>query len=256
MIELEHVQKLYGEGATEVTALRDVSLRIERGEFVAVVGPSGSGKSTLLNLIGCLDRPSAGRCLLFGNDVSTMSDAEVSALRSRSLGFVFQLFNLVPEFTLRENVELPLVYAGVRRERSVLTDNALELVGLADRADHRAGVLSGGEQQRAAIARALINDPEVLLTDEPTGSIDSASSQAVLRMLDRLHRQGRTVVIVTHNLEVAAVARRVVRLEAGTIVGDTGEAATPEPPPQHVTPPRAILQPPPLAAPRVADGRP
>ena len=256
MIELEHVCKVYGEDPTQVTALVDVSLSIDRGEFVAVVGPSGSGKSTLLNLIGCLDRPSTGRCVLFGNDVSTMNDAELSALRSRSLGFVFQLYNLVPEFTLRENVELPLVYAGVRRDRHVLTDSALQLVGLADRADHRAGVLSGGEQQRAAIARALINDPDVILADEPTGSIDADSSQVVLHLLDRLHSQGRTVLIVTHNPEVAAVARRVVRLESGTIVADTGAARKPAVAAQPLRTPQAVPQPPPLAAPRVADGRP
>jgi putative ABC transport system ATP-binding protein len=200
-----------------VTALRDVNLVIQRGEFVAIVGPSGSGKSTLLNLIGCLDQPSSGRLLFLGEDTSTLTDTKLSRIRNRSIGFVFQMFNLVPELTVYENIELPLVYAGITRQRRALTTKVLERVSMAHRAEHRASLLSGGEQQRVAIARALVNDPALILADEPTGSIDPASAEQVMQLLGELHDQARTIVLVTHNMSVAAVAQRVVRIESGTI---------------------------------------
>jgi putative ABC transport system ATP-binding protein len=217
MIELASVGRTYGSASAPVTALRDVNLLIQRGEFVAIVGPSGSGKSTLLNLIGCLDQPTSGRLLFLGEDTSTLNDTKLSRIRNRSIGFVFQMFNLVPELTVYENIELPLVYAGVTRERRALTTKVLERVGMAHRADHPASLLSGGEQQRVAIARALVNDPALILADEPTGSIDPDSAEQVMELLGELHDQARTIVLVTHNMSVAAVAQRVVRIESGTI---------------------------------------
>jgi putative ABC transport system ATP-binding protein len=217
MIELTSVGKVYGSASAPVMALRDVNLSIQRGEFVAVVGPSGSGKSTLLNLIGCLDQPTSGHLVFLGEDTSTLNDTKLSRIRNRSIGFVFQMFNLVPELTVYENVELPLVYAGVTRQRRTLTTRALERVGMAQLAEHRAAVLSGGEQQRVAIARAIVNDPALILADEPTGSIDPVSADQVMQLLGALHDQARTIVLVTHNNAVAAVAQRVVRIESGTI---------------------------------------
>jgi putative ABC transport system ATP-binding protein len=217
MIELASVGRTYGSASAPVTALRDVNLVIQRGEFVAVVGPSGSGKSTLLNLIGCLDQPTSGRLLFLGEDTSTLNDTKLSRIRNRSIGFVFQMFNLVPELTVYENVELPLVYAGVTRHRRALTTKVLERVGMTHRAEHPASLLSGGEQQRVAIARALVNDPALILADEPTGSIDPVSAEQVMELLGELHDQARTIVLVTHNMSVAAVAQRVVRIEGGTI---------------------------------------
>jgi putative ABC transport system ATP-binding protein len=217
MIELASVGKIYGSASAPVTALRDVNLLIQRGEFVAIVGPSGSGKSTLLNLIGCLDQPSSGRLLFLGEDTGALSDTKLSRIRNRSIGFVFQMFNLVPELTVYENIELPLVYAGVTRQRRALTTKVLERVGMSHRAEHPASLLSGGEQQRVAIARALVNDPALILADEPTGSIDPVSAEGVMQLLGELHDQARTIVLVTHNMSVAAVAQRVVRIESGTI---------------------------------------
>jgi putative ABC transport system ATP-binding protein len=217
MIELASVGRTFGSAAAPVTALRDVNLVIQRGEFVAVVGPSGSGKSTLLNLIGCLDQPTSGRLLFLGEDTSTLNDTKLSRIRNRSIGFVFQMFNLVPELTVYENIELPLVYAGVTRQRRALTMKVLERVGMSHRAEHPASLLSGGEQQRVAIARALVNDPALILADEPTGSIDPVSAEGVMQLLGELHDQARTIVLVTHNVSVAAVAQRVVRIESGTI---------------------------------------
>jgi putative ABC transport system ATP-binding protein len=217
MIELASVGKIYGSASAPVTALRDVNLVIQRGEFVAIVGPSGSGKSTLLNLIGCLDQPSSGRLLFLGEDTGALNDTKLSRIRNRSIGFVFQMFNLVPELTVYENIELPLVYAGVTRQRRALTMKVLERVGMSHRAEHPASLLSGGEQQRVAIARALVNDPALILADEPTGSIDPVSAEGVMQLLGELHDQARTIVLVTHNVSVAAVAQRVVRIESGTI---------------------------------------
>jgi putative ABC transport system ATP-binding protein len=249
MIELASVGKEYGSSSAPVTALHDVNLAIQRGEFVAVVGPSGSGKSTLLNLIGCLDQPTSGRLLFLGEDTSTLSDTKLSRIRNRSIGFVFQMFNLVPELTVYENIELPLVYAGVTRQRRALTTTALERVGMAHRAEHRAALLSGGEQQRVAIARALVNDPALILADEPTGSIDPVSAEQVMQLLGELHDQARTIVLVTHNHAVAAVAQRIVRIESGTIHEVDAAAEPPLPPRVTVA---AAEQP--LEAPSVARG--
>lgn len=217
MIVLDHVAKRYSLASGDVEALRDASLTVERGEFVAVVGSSGSGKSTLLNIVGLLDQPTSGTYLFQGEPVSQLTDRQLAQRRNRSIGFVFQAYNLVRELTLRENVELPLSYdsrSTNRRERSL---EALATVGLADRAEHRAAVLSGGEQQRAAIARALVTNPDVILADEPTGSIDQDSAGVVLNLLDSLHRQGRTIVMVTHQPDVAARAQRRIRLANGCV---------------------------------------
>jgi putative ABC transport system ATP-binding protein len=228
MIELASVGRTFGSDSAPVTALHDVNLVIQRSEFVAVVGPSGSGKSTLLNLIGCLDQPTSGRLYFLGEDTSTLNDTKLSRIRNRSIGFVFQMFNLVPELTVYENIELPLVYAGVTKQRRALTTKALERVGMEHRAHHAASLLSGGEQQRVAIARALVNDPALILADEPTGSIDPASAEQVMELLSELHDQARTIVLVTHNMSVAALAQRVVRIESGAI-SELGRSTSPDP---------------------------
>jgi putative ABC transport system ATP-binding protein len=215
VIELTSVTKTYP-GCT-TSALSDINLTILRSEFVAVIGPSGSGKSTLLNLIGCLDRPTSGHLTFMGENTAELNDTRLSRLRNRSVGFVFQTFNLVPELTVRENVELPLVYAGVSRNRRTRILKALDDVGIAHLADQRAGLLSGGEQQRAAIARALVTDPPLVLADEPTGSVDPESAERLMTLLSTLNDQGRSVVVVTHHQHVAAAAQRVVRLADGAV---------------------------------------
>jgi putative ABC transport system ATP-binding protein len=221
VIDLRQVTKTYGNGKIEVTALDGVDLTVARGDFVAIMGPSGSGKSTLMNIIGCLDVPTRGRFSLDGVDVRTLDEAALAQARLRKIGFVFQSFNLIPRTSALANTELPLTYAGVkpkeRRERAMA---ALEAVGLADRADHLPSELSGGQQQRAAVARALVSDPAMLLADEPTGNLDSASTADVMNLFARLNGEGRTVVIITHEDEVAAYASRVVRLRDGRIVSD------------------------------------
>ncbi len=220
-IDLQEIVKTYKTGTIEVQALRGVSLRIERGEYVAVMGPSGSGKSTLMNVIGCLDRPTSGNYRLDGIDVSALDDRALAKIRLEKLGFIFQGFNLLPRTDALKNVSLPLFYAKVspkeRRERAV---RALAEVGLADRAHHRPSELSGGQQQRVAIARALINNPAVLLADEPTGNLDTTTSEEILGLFETLHRSGRTIVIVTHDEEVAERANRVVRLRDGLVLSD------------------------------------
>jgi putative ABC transport system ATP-binding protein len=208
-------------GRSQVRALRGVSLRIERGEYVAIMGPSGSGKSTLMNTLGCLDAPTSGRYLLDGVDVRELDEDDLSDLRNRKIGFVFQGFNLVPKLSALANVELPLVYAGLsrsaRRHRAV---RALEAVGMGDRIDHGSNELSGGQQQRVAIARAIVTNPALILADEPTGNLDSRSTEDVLRIFEDLNDSGRTVVMITHEDEVAAHADRLVRLADGRIVAD------------------------------------
>ncbi|MBO0851549.1 MAG: ABC transporter ATP-binding protein [Pseudonocardia sp.] len=220
MIQLEGVSKVYRAGPAEVRALDEVDLTIEDGELVAIMGPSGSGKSTLMNILGCLDAPSSGRYLLDGVDVSDRGDDELADIRGRKIGFVFQAYNLLPRTTAVANVELPLLYARarVRRQRAL---QALAEVGLAERTDHLPTELSGGQQQRVAIARALVTEPTVLLADEPTGNLDSATSTEIARILVRLSDAGRTVVLITHEEEIAAFARRVIRLQDGRVVADT-----------------------------------
>jgi putative ABC transport system ATP-binding protein len=221
VIALEDVRKVYAMGSVEVQALRGVSLSIEPGEYVAVMGPSGSGKSTLMHILGCLDVPTSGRYLLAGEDVGAMDDVELAEIRNRRIGFVFQQFNLLPSLTAARNVELPLSYASVDRDtRRRRASEALERVGLADRLDHRPGELSGGQQQRVAVARALATDPSLLLADEPTGNLDSAATEDVLALFDELHRAGRTVVLITHEADVADRAARIIRLRDGAVLSD------------------------------------
>ncbi|MEJ2867224.1 ABC transporter ATP-binding protein [Actinomycetospora sp. OC33-EN08] len=220
------MSKVYGEGETAVHALREVDLLVRRGEYVAVIGQSGSGKSTLLNILGCLDAPSSGRYLLEGLDVADLDERQQSILRNRQIGFIFQSFNLIPRTTALANVELPLVYAGVsRRRRHERARAALELVGLGQREDHRPNELSGGQQQRVAVARALVTTPALLLADEPTGNLDSASTADVLELFDGLHRAGRTIVLITHDDEVAERADRVVVVTDGVLTERVGDGA-------------------------------
>lgn len=221
IIELAGVRKTYRTGSVEFEALRGVDIRIDEGEYVAVIGPSGSGKSTLMNLLGCLDLPTEGRYVLAGDDTSSLDESALAAIRNRRIGFVFQQFHLLPSMTAWRNVELPLVYAGVpraeRRERAVA---ALSRVGLGDRIDHRPGELSGGQQQRVAVARALVTEPALLLADEPTGNLDSRSTQDVLGLFDELHASGRTIVLITHEPDVAARAQRNLVFDDGRITLD------------------------------------
>jgi putative ABC transport system ATP-binding protein len=218
ILRLVDVGKVYATGAVEVEALRGVSMEVARGEYVAIIGPSGSGKSTLMHILGCLDVPTTGSYDLAGEDVSTMSEDALAHVRNRQIGFVFQQFNLLASLPAWRNVELPLCYSGVgRAERKERAMGALERVGLGDRVDHRPGELSGGQQQRVAVARALVTDPALILADEPTGNLDSHSSADVLRLFAELHDQGRTIVLITHEREVAESAQRVVRILDGQI---------------------------------------
>jgi putative ABC transport system ATP-binding protein len=221
VVSLENVGKTYATGAMEVQALRDVSLTIARGEYVAIVGPSGSGKSTLMNILGCLDVVTSGRYWLNGVDVEEMSERELALVRNQHIGFVFQQFNLLSSLTAQRNVELPLCYAGVSKDaRRGRAAAALERVGLADRLHHRPTELSGGQQQRVAIARALVTDPSIILADEPTGNLDSHSSEDVLALLDELHGSGRTIVLITHDHDVAEVAQRSITVRDGIVHSD------------------------------------
>jgi putative ABC transport system ATP-binding protein len=225
VIDLVNVDKTYRTGSLEVHAVRDVSLVIDRGEFIAVAGPSGSGKSTLMHIIGCLDVPTAGTYRLAGQDVSAMTEDELAEVRNRRIGFVFQQFNLLPSLTAWRNVELPLAYSGVpRAERRARAMTALEQVGLGDRVEHRPGELSGGQQQRVALARALVTEPALILADEPTGNLDSTSTAEMLGLLHDLHHAGRTIVLITHDHDVAAAAGRVVTIFDGAIANDASLA--------------------------------
>jgi putative ABC transport system ATP-binding protein len=221
-VDLRDVRKIYGVGPDPVAALDGVSLRIDPGEFVAITGTSGSGKSTLMHLIGCLDTPTSGRVTVAGEDISKAGSDRLARLRNRSIGFVFQAFNLLPRLDVQKNIELPLVYAGTRRaERGRRARDAAAKVNLSDRLTHRPSQLSGGQCQRVAIARALVNDPALILADEPTGNLDSANGAEVLQLLGELHKLGRTIVLVTHDPAVAARAARVIEMRDGRIVKDT-----------------------------------
>ena len=221
MIELKNIYKIYGDGESEIRALDGISLHISKGEFVSIVGSSGSGKSTCMNIIGCLDIPTSGEYYLNGTDVSTMTEKELAHVRNRELGFIFQQYNLIPKLTVRENVELPLLYKGVKsHERTQLAMHALERVGLADRGDKFPSQLSGGQQQRVSIARALAGEPPVILADEPTGALDSKTGREVLEFLKQLNREGTTIVLITHDNSIAAEIKRVVRIQDGHIVSD------------------------------------
>ena len=218
VIELERVTKVYRTGSIAVAALRGVSLSISSGEYVAIIGPSGSGKSTLMHILGCLDTPSSGQYHLAGENVGGMTEAALAEVRNRRIGFVFQQFNLLSSMTAWQNVELPLVYAGVSRtERKERAMDALAKVGLAGRVQHRPGELSGGQQQRVAVARALVTEPDLILADEPTGNLDSVSAADVLRLMDELHDSGRTLVLITHDTEVASASERVLGIRDGLL---------------------------------------
>ena len=226
VIQLDDVAKIYATGSLSVRALNGISLRIEEGEYVAIMGPSGSGKSTLMHIIGCLDVLSEGSYLLAGEDVGQMDEIDLAQVRNRRIGFVFQQFNLLPSLTAWRNVELPMIYAGLSRDvRKAKAIEALRRVGLADRVNHKPGELSGGQQQRVAVARALVGDPSLILADEPTGNLDSVATEDALALFDQLHEQGRTIVLITHELDVAERARRIVRVRDGVITSDSADLA-------------------------------
>ena len=221
LVEIRDISKIYNPGENEVRALDHISLTIQKGEFVAIIGQSGSGKSTLMNMSGCLDVPTEGTYILNGQNVSKLSDNELSDIRNQEIGFIFQGFNLIANLTAQENVELPLIYRGVpKKERHELSVAALKKVGLAHRMDHRPSEMSGGQQQRVAIARAIAQAPPVILADEPTGNLDSASSMEILDILKQLHAENRTVILITHDNDIAKQAKRVIRIKDGKIERD------------------------------------
>ena len=222
VIEIDDIAKTYQIGTVIVKALRSVSLSINRNEYVAIMGPSGSGKSTLMNLLGCLDTPTRGSYILNGTDVSKLEDDYLAEIRNKEIGFVFQTFNLLPRYTALENVTLPLIYAGVSKlEREKMAIEALDKVGLSDRMDHKPNELSGGQRQRVAIARALVNKPSIILADEPTGNLDSKTSIDIMGLLNDIHRNGNTVILVTHEEDIANYAARIIRLFDGEVSQDT-----------------------------------
>jgi putative ABC transport system ATP-binding protein len=234
VIVVRKVVKTYALGEIEVHALRGVSLAIDRGDFVAIMGASGSGKSTLMNIIGCLDLPTTGRYLLDGVDVRGMGEDELADVRNRKIGFVFQSFNLIPRTSALANVELPMVYAGMpRKRRRQRAERALERVGLSDRVHHLPSELSGGQQQRVAVARAIATNPAIILADEPTGNLDSSATAEVMDVFSKLNAEGRTVVLITHENEVASHAKRIIRLRDGSVIDDHRAAPVEGPPPHH-----------------------
>lgn len=221
LIEIKDMYKIYEMGSEKVHALDGVNLTVDEKEFVAIVGPSGSGKSTLMNMIGCLDKPTKGSYLLGGEDISGLSDKNLAKIRNAKIGFIFQQFNLFKKMTAHENVERPLKYANVKKQRRIdMVNDALSKMGLSDRARHRPSELSGGQQQRVAIARALVVNPPVLLADEPTGNLDSKSSQDIINMLKKLHAEGNTIVLITHDRSLAGQADRIIEMKDGRIVSD------------------------------------
>ncbi len=222
MIEIQNMKKIYRMGENEVRALDGIDLKIEPNEFVAIIGPSGSGKSTLMNMIGCLDTPTEGIYFIDGNEASKLSDDEQAFIRNKKIGFIFQQYNLLPKLTVEENVELPLIYAGVSvNERKEMAKKAMERVGMYDRRQHKPSELSGGQQQRTSIARALAARPPIILADEPTGALDSKTGAEVLSMLNELHQEGKTVILITHDNKIAHEADRIVRIMDGKIVFDS-----------------------------------
>ena len=221
MIKIEDIVKNYYVGTVVVKALRSVTININRNEYVAIMGPSGSGKSTLMNLLGCLDTPTEGTYILNGNDVSKMEDNELAEIRNKEIGFIFQTFNLLPRYNALENVTLPLIYAGKSKNARVeRAKEVLESVGLGDRMDHKPNELSGGQRQRVAVARALVNKPSIILADEPTGNLDSKTSRDIMNLLDDIHELGNTVIVVTHEEDIALRARRIIRLMDGEVESD------------------------------------
>lgn len=221
VIRLESIFKSYFLGKQEIPVLKNITLNVKKNEYVALMGPSGSGKSTLMNILGCLDQPTKGKYLLNNIDVSTMNDNELAEIRNKFIGFVFQTFHLLPRYTALENVEMPLIYAGIpKKERTEKAKASLEKVGLADRMHHKPNELSGGQKQRVAIARALVNNPALILADEPTGNLDSKTSVEIMNLFDKIHQQGNTIVLVTHEEDISKYAHRIIKLKDGQIFSD------------------------------------
>ena len=227
LISLKNIHKIYNVGGEEVRALDGIDLNIQENEYLAIMGPSGSGKSTLMNMIGCLDTPTSGLYEFEGEMVQVMDDAQLASIRNRKIGFVFQTFNLLPKATAQHNVEIPLVYANIRKDqRTEMASKALDSVGLSDRSHHKPNELSGGQRQRVAIARALVNNPSIILADEPTGNLDSKSGNEIMNILDDLHDRGNTIILVTHEDQIAQHAHRVIRLFDGKIIEDLKREST------------------------------
>jgi len=221
MLEIHKIKKIYQMGKVKVEALRGVSFYIDKGEFVAIMGPSGSGKSTLMHIIGCLDKPTEGNFVIGGKDVSKLNDDKLAEIRNKSIGFVFQQFNLLSRNSILHNVETPLIYAGIKtKKRRELAIQALESVGLSDRAKHKPNEISGGEKQRVAIARALVNNPLIILADEPTGNLDTKTGEEIMKIFDKLYQEGHTIIMVTHDVEIARHAQRIIHLRDGLIEKD------------------------------------